>query len=267
VSARRDENSEAGGVALEDKPDLKSDGGDPLTDRLQPSKALTVRSPTEVIAPERRRFPSGGRMPTGMAGRDQLDAFRELRTRLVSAPAAAGMSHFTTVVVPVSSGSGASFVARNLAAAFALEERRLAILVDCNLRNPTQHTALGIPNVDRGLFDYLEHPTGGVERLICPTAVPGLHLIPAGHPPSFPREYLSSQAMRMVMNALRQPSCYAFLDSPPAKGAPDARILSDLADFVVLVVCYGRDTSDSIAKTASMFDPAKFAGVVFNEGN
>ncbi|HEX4405711.1 MAG TPA: CpsD/CapB family tyrosine-protein kinase, partial [Polyangia bacterium] len=201
----------------------------------------------------------------GMATRQQLDSFRELRTRLVATAAAAGLSHFTTLVVPVSSGAGASFVARNLAVAFALEERRLAILVDCNLRHPTQHAALGMRGPEVGLFDFLERPEGDVDRLIRPTPVPGLHLIPAGRPPSIPREYFSSQAMQMVMGALRQPSCYVFLDSPPAKGAPDARILSDLADFVILVVGYAMEAPETIAKTAAMFDPAKFVGVVFNE--
>jgi protein-tyrosine kinase len=264
VSARRGENPGAGDVASDDgRDDRTSDAQEPVDESNPRTNALAVRGQGQVVVAESRRVKT--RAPIGMASREQLDAFRELRTRLVSLPAAAELSHFTTVIVPVSSGSGASFVARNLAAAFALEERRLAILVDCNLRNPTQHTALGMPSSDRGLFDYLERPHGGVERLICPTSVPGLHLIPAGRPPSFPREYLSSQAMRMVMNALRQPSCYVFLDSPPAKGAPDARILSDLADFVVLVVGYGRDTPADIQKTAAIFDPTKFAGVVFNE--
>jgi protein-tyrosine kinase len=205
------------------------------------------------------------RAPTGMAGLDQLGAFRELRTRLMSLAAASKLSHFTTLVVPISSGAGASFVARNLAAAFTLEQRPLAILVDCNLRHPTQHIALGLSGTEGGLFDYLERPHGGVQGLVRPTCVPALHLIPAGHPPATPREYFSSETMRMIMSALRQPSCYVFLDSPPTKGAPDAKILSDLADFVVLVVGYGLDTPDEIAKASALFDPAKFVGVVFNE--
>ena len=57
-----------------------------------------------------------------------------------------------------------------------------------------------------------------------------------------------------------------FLDSPPVIGSPDARILADLADVVVLVAGYGRDTPPTIAQAAANFDPAKFAGVIFNEG-
>jgi protein-tyrosine kinase len=141
----------------------------------------------------------------------------------------------------------------------------MAVLVDCNLRHPTQHLALGSRTDDGGLFDFLDNPHAAIERLVRPTGVPGLHLIPSGRPATPMREYFSSQAMRMVMAALRQEPCYVFLDGPPTKGSPDARILAELADFVVLVVGYGRDTTEAIAQAAALFDPAKFAGVVFNE--
>jgi hypothetical protein len=41
--------------------------------------------------------------------------------------------------------------------------------------------------------------------------------------------------------------------------------LSELADVVVLVAGYGRNTPAEIAAAAANFDPAKFAGVIFNE--
>lgn len=262
MSARREGNPDPGTPMVDGEDDRKIEVEVPVTEPIPADeRALIPRRQRQVLPPDDRE----SRSPSGMAALEQLDAFRELRTRLLTLAAAAGRSDFTTLIVPVSSGAGASFVARNLAAAFTLEERRLAILVDCNLRHPTQHTALGLRGAENGLFDYLERPHGDVERLIRPTSVPALHLIPAGRPPSIPREYFSSQAMRMVMSALRQPSCYVFVDSPPAKGSPDARILSELADYVVLVVGYGQDTPTTVAKAAALFDPTKFIGVVFNE--
>jgi Mrp family chromosome partitioning ATPase len=156
-------------------------------------------------------------------------------------------------------------VAGFIAAAFTLEDGRIAVLADCNLRHPTQHLALGARLDDGGLFDFLDNPHPAVDRLLRPTGVPGMHLIPAGRVANPHREYFSSQAMRGVMASLRDEPCYVFLDGPPALGAPDARILAELADFVVLVVGYGKNTSESIAQAAAMFDPEKFAGVVFNE--
>ncbi len=48
-------------------------------------------------------------------------------------------------------------------------------------------------------------------------------------------------------------------------GSPDARILSDLADFVVVVAGYGRDTPTAINQAVANFEPSKLAGVVFNQ--
>jgi Mrp family chromosome partitioning ATPase len=244
-----------------------------LDDVTDPNHQPTSRPSTALTAPRRGRLliaenagpPAQSRPPDGMATPEQLDAFRELRTRLLAMADALGISYFTTLVAPVSTGAGASFVARNLAAAFTLQERRVSILVDCNMRHPTQHLALGSRTDDGGLFDFLDQPHAAIERLIRPTAVPGLHLIPAGRTPPIPREYFSSQPMRVVMAALRQEECYTFLDGPPVKGSPDARILSELADFIILVTGYGRDTTEAITQAAAMFDPTKFAGVVFNE--
>jgi Mrp family chromosome partitioning ATPase len=232
--------------------------------REPPERQLTVGR-RRVPIPEADAAPTD-QGPLGMATIEQLDAFRELRTRLLAMATGVGLTHFTTLVVPVSAGAGASFVARNLATAFTLQERRVAILVDCNLRHPTQHVALRTPPGGDGLFDYLDRPHAAMERLVRPTGIPGLHLIPAGTPSSMPREYFSSQAMRLLMAGLHQAPCYVFLDSPPAKGSPDARILSELADFVILVVGYGLEIGEEIAKAAALFDPTKFAGVVFNEG-
>jgi protein-tyrosine kinase len=245
--------------------DVTDPNADPLANEKTKQTALVAPRRGRLLVAEQRGQIAPTRAPDGMAAPEQLDAFRELRTRLLAMADGLGLSYFTTLVAPISSGAGASFVARNLAAAFTLQERRVAILMDCNMRHPTQHQALGSRTDDGGLFDYLDQPHAAIERLIRPTAIPGLHLIPAGRPPPIPREYFSSQPMRLVMAALRQEQCYTFLDGPPTKGSPDARILSDLADFVVLVTGYGRDTTESISQAAAMFDPNKFAGVVFNE--
>ena len=177
-------------------------------------------------------------------------------------------TNLVTLVAPVSRGSGGSFVARNLAVALAFDEAKSALLVDCDLRHPSQHTTMHIDPVNGGLIDYLEHPEGDASDVLYDTGVPRLRLLPAGKPRETGAEYFSSFRMRLLMDSLRSryPDRYIFLDSPPVKGAPDARILADLADVVILVAGYGCDTPAAIAQAASSFDPGKFAGVVFNEG-
>jgi len=196
--------------------------------------------------------------------RQQSDAFRGIRTRLLEM---AGENNFITLVVAVSPRSGASFVTRNLATAFAFDESKTSLLVDCNLRYPNQHKAFGIEPHTGGLIDFLEHPSRGITSIMYPTGVPRMRLIPAGRSRENSGEYFSSFRMRAVLDSLRcrYSDRYLFLDGPSVKGSPDARILADLADFVVVVAGYGRDTPAAINQAVANFDPAKLAGVVFNQ--
>jgi Mrp family chromosome partitioning ATPase len=197
--------------------------------------------------------------------RQLVDSFRELRTRLL----ATSNDNFITLVAPVSAGCGGSFVARNLAVALTFDQTKTALLIDCNLRHPTQHTAMKIDTARGGLINYLEDPDADVENMLYDTGVPRLKLIPAGRSRygNTETEYLTSFRMRLLLDSLRNNYAdrYIFLDSPPALGAPDARMLSELADVVILVAGYGRNTPADIAAAAGNFDPGKFAGVVFNE--
>lgn len=194
----------------------------------------------------------------------EVEAFRELRTRLL----AMASGNFVTLVAPVSRGCGGSFIARNLAAAMAFDETKSALLIDCDLRSPSQHDTLEIEPVNGGLIDLLEAREAHIPEIVYKTGVPRLRLLPAGNTREIGAEYFSSVRMRLLIDSLRSrySDRYIFLDAPPVRGAPDARILSDIADLVVLVAGYGHDTPSAIAQAAANFDPSKFAGVVFNEG-
>ncbi|WP_426703007.1 polysaccharide biosynthesis protein [Rhodanobacter sp. Col0626] len=197
--------------------------------------------------------------------RRQSDAFREIRTRLLEL---AGQQNFVTLVVSVSPRSGGSFVARNLAAAFAFDEAKTSLLIDCNLRYPNQHKVMGVNPTTGGLIDFIDRPAMGIESVLYQTGIPRLRLIPAGNARENSSEYFSSFRLRTVLDSLRcrYSDRYLFLDGPAIKGSPDARILSDMADFVVVVAGYGRDTPAAISQAVANFEPGKLAGVVFNQG-
>lgn len=196
--------------------------------------------------------------------REQADAFRELRTRLL---ALGGERNFVTLVAPVSHGCGGSFVARNLATAFAFDDTKSALLVDCDALHPTQHTALRVDAGQGGLMDYLDDSDTDLARILYRTGVPRLRLIPSGRQREMTGEAFSSFRMRAMMDSLRSryPDRYLVLDSPSVLGSPDARILSELADLVVLVAGYGKVTPEKLEKAIGSFTADKVAGVVFNE--
>lgn len=198
------------------------------------------------------------------SARVQADAFRDLRTRLL---ALGGDRNFVTLVAPVVPGCGASFVARNLAAAFAFDATKVATIVDCDALRPAQHTELGVDAESGGLMDYLDGGLDEIQRIQYRTGLPRLYLVPSGSMREITGEAFSSLRMRTLVDSLRSSDTnrYLVLDSPPVLKSPDARILSDLADLVVLVAGYGRVTTDQIEKAAANFEPEKLAGVVFND--
>lgn len=197
------------------------------------------------------------------SAREQADAFRELRTRLL---ALGGERNFITLVASVGQGCGGSFVARNLAAAFAFDDSKSALLVDCDALHPSQHAALRVETTHGGLIDYLDERQPDLGSILYSTGIPRLQLIPSGSQREITGEAFSSLRMRMLVDSLhsRYPDRYLVLDAPPVLGSPDARILSGLADLVVLVAGYGKATPEQIDKAVASFAPEKLAGVVFN---
>lgn len=195
---------------------------------------------------------------------DQVDSFRELRTRLLL-PAAA--RHQVTLVTGVGPGCGATFVAKNLASAIVFDDSRHALLIDCNLRRPALAREFAVDGSGGGLVEFLEKPAIGLPTVIHPTGIPRLMVIPAGAPRRHGGESLSTFRMRALVDMLRSryPDRFLVLDAPPALGSPDASILAELADAVLLVAGEGRHRPETIAEAARRFPPEKLAGVVFNQ--
>ena len=132
--------------------------------------------------------------------RKQADAFRELRTRLL---AIAPDRNFVTMIAPISHGCGGSFVARNLAIAFAFDEAKTALLIDCDVRHPAQHTALGVEPENGGLINYLEHPALGIEKVLYHTGIPRLRLIPVGRQREMVRRLYAGDERKEVVDGVR----------------------------------------------------------------
>src|SRR5258706_8732444 len=125
MTARRGDSRGRGGPPPGGPDDGWPDVDDTNPDSVPASRALVVQKGRRPLLVAESGVPAvAARLPVGMATNEQLDSFRELRTRLQTMASGVGLNYFTTLVVPVTAGSGASFVARNLAAAFTLQDRR-----------------------------------------------------------------------------------------------------------------------------------------------
>jgi exopolysaccharide/PEP-CTERM locus tyrosine autokinase len=191
-----------------------------------------------------------------------VNRFRDLRTKLLEL---SGGNNFTIVVSGASEHAGSSFVALNLAAAFAFDQSKTAVIVDCNLREPSLNTALDIMP-EAGLTDFLEDSDYEIGRIIYPTGIPRLRLIPAGTQRETPAEFFTSFRMKQFLQALRRryPDRFIVLDTAPISDSPDARILTELCDYGLLVVPHGKLTPGKIENAAGAFNPDKFVGAVIN---
>lgn len=191
------------------------------------------------------------------------DRFRELRTRILFE---SGLRNPVILVTGVGPCCGTSFVARNLAMAIAMDEERTALLIDCNLSRPTQGGVFDATH-GAGLADYLRTPGMTADAIIHATAVSRLRLIPAGNHAPDSRDRLASLRMRALIAELhsRYPDRCLVLDAPPATGSPEARMLAQRANMVLLVAGQGQHTAAAVQTAARVFDPARLAGVVFNE--
>jgi len=192
-----------------------------------------------------------------------VQAFRELRTKIVQLTQG---QNAIVLVTSVGQGCGSSFVSRNLAAAFAFDVGKTALLIDCNLAAPSVHGLLRNAAVP-GLADYLENPTLDIEKIIHPLGIARYRLITAGKRREAPDELFTSGKMKQLMEAVRRRYVERFivLDGPPMSHIADIRILSDLADYVLVVARYGQSTNTQIANCVSAIGEKKLIGIVFNE--
>jgi len=192
-----------------------------------------------------------------------VQSFREIRTRILQRTQG---RNAIVMVTSVSGGSGNSFVALNLAVAFAFDAGRTALLMDCNLGNSSTQRLFGAEN-PAGITDYLENPDIEVRDILHPVGIERLRVIPAGRQKDVPTEYFTSQKARQLLDGVRDrySERFVIVDAPPMSESADTQILSELCDFVLLVAPYGRVTTMQIDACIEAIDPNKFLGVVFND--
>lgn len=194
--------------------------------------------------------------------RKLVNHFRNLRTKLLEK---SGGNNFTMVVTGACEGAGSSFMALNLAASFAFDQAKTAVVIDCNLREPALHSTLDIVP-DAGLTDFLDDADCEIGRILYPTGIPRLRLIPAGSRRETPAEFFTSFRMRQFLQAVRRryPDRFIILDTAPVSVSPDARILTELCDYALLVVPHGKLTVGAVENAAESLNQEKYVGAVLN---
>jgi capsular exopolysaccharide synthesis family protein len=191
-----------------------------------------------------------------------IEALRGIRLNLEHAYGAAGPL-LVTVTSP-GSGDGKSFLAANLALAFA-DAGRKTILIDGDGRRGALHRVL---NAGRkpGLTDILSKRVSR-DDAIQPTAYPSLSFVGSGtRLPSGP-ELLASGAMAELVTSLRGLYQTIIIDSPPLGAGVDAFALGTVTGNMVIVLRTGSTDREEAEAKLDLLDrlPVRVLGAVLND--
>jgi len=218
--------------------------------------ALVRSTPTETVADlNKRRFallqPDSNVTEQFRTLRGRIDALstqRPIKTLAVTSPVA---------------GDGKSTAALNLAIVTSMSVGRKTLLVDCDLRRPQVHRALGIePRV--GLAEVLLGQASLDEAIV---KVDGLDLqvLPVRSQPSNPSELLASPEMARLVEEVAARFDRVIFDTPATLGMPDAKTVSDLCDGLVLVVRQDFTPREDITQALDVLERRRLLGVVLND--
>lgn len=224
-----------------------------ITDRTLPQgHELEVNRETAV---GRAKVMFGSGEPGSLAG----EAYRSLRTNVQFA----GVSQRQFLFTSVGGGEGKSLTVANLAIIMSRMERRV-LVVDADLRKPTQHFLFGATQ-QLGLTDFL---AGKIpwQEVVKSTTVEHVDLIVCGKTPPNPTELLAQQAMTDLLQEAKQRYDMVLLDSPPVIPFADACVLAPLVGGVFLVVQSRVTTPEGIAQARSRLNAVngKLIGTILN---
>ena len=190
------------------------------------------------------------------------EQFRRLRTHIIKPD----MSTKTKTIMITSAmpGEGKSLISINLAVIIALELHSHALLVDCDLRNPSISRLFGLHN-EKGLSNYLLGEAE-IPELLVKTSVDKLAIIPGGPLQENPVELIGSEKMKNLIKELkaRYEDRYIILDSSPILATTEPAVLNQMADGIILVIKSGETARETIEQAIKSLDKKKIMGVVLN---
>lgn len=192
-----------------------------------------------------------------------FEAFRSVRNGIAFAGVDAPINIIAvTSCVP---GEGKSTVITNLGVCMASDGQRV-IIVDCDLRRPTQHKNFPTISMERGLSSAL---TGqcATKDAIQETTVPNLHLLPAGPLPGNPGRIVESLRMRQILAELAKDYDVVLVDAPPILVVNDGLALARASKGLVVVLEAGATPRRMVADLRARLDAAgvEATGVVLNK--
>jgi capsular exopolysaccharide synthesis family protein len=171
-----------------------------------------------------------------------------------------GAAH-TLMVTSAVASEGKTLTATNLALTLSHSYKRRVLLIDADLRRPSIHEVLSLPNTT-GLTDSLRSPESTTVRY--QTVSPLLSVLTAGRPDSDPMAGLVSDTMSRILADAAEQFDWVIVDTPPVALLPDANLLAAMIDTALLVVSANATPYPLVARAVQAIGEQRILGVVLN---
>ncbi|WP_375498811.1 GumC family protein [uncultured Nostoc sp.] len=158
---------------------------------------------------------------------------------------------------------GKSALALGLAMSAARLHKRV-LLIDANLRDPSLHEQLNLPN-EQGLSTLLASDATLPNQISLQYSGSAyIDIMTAGPRPADPANLLSSPRMMELMAAFEENYDLVLIDAPPVLGLVDAMLTASSCRSVVMVASIGIVTRSQLHQATAMLSKLNLIGVVAN---
>jgi capsular exopolysaccharide synthesis family protein len=192
------------------------------------------------------------------------EAIRALRTHLMAQHFQEGRR--ALAICAASRGVGCSFIAANLALALAQIGVKV-LLIDADLRTPKQTSLFGVKSRLRGLAECLASKDVTLRDYIQTDVQPSLSVMFSGAAPENPQELLAGDGFRTLSEFCLREFDATIVDTPPANTCADARRVSTVMGYSLIVARRNVTYVDDVKTLAAQLtaDHSRVVGTVLNE--
>jgi capsular exopolysaccharide synthesis family protein len=196
-------------------------------------------------------------------GGAQGQAIRGLRTHIVAQHLSLGRR--ALAVCAPSLGVGCSFISANLAVSLSQIGVK-TLLIDGDLRNGTLARMIRAPRPSVGLAQCLRSADLPFAAGIDADVLPNLSVMFAGESPANAQELLAGERFKHLMNFCLREYDATIVDSPPANTSSDARRISALVGYSLIVTARDKTMVKDVKVLIGQLkaDHAMVVGTVLN---
>ncbi|WP_162601143.1 tyrosine-protein kinase family protein [Occallatibacter savannae] len=157
---------------------------------------------------------------------------------------------------------GKSLTAANLACTLALRTQQKVLLLEGDVRRPTQSKIFGLPNKP-GICEWLNGERAIVKSMYKLDG-PGIWILPAGQATGESLDLLQSGRAIPLMEQLTDWFDWVVIDSPPILPLADTSVWTNLADGILLVARQGTTQKRQLKRGLEALGNQRVIGAVLN---